>query len=55
MEEWLKPLSSRYKMALFAYVSLQNDNFCFELPFKLVNPASFLDSTTHLKVQLFAL
>ena len=26
---------------------------CFELPFKLVNPAPFLNSTTHLKVQLF--
>ena len=26
---------------------------CFELPFKLVNPAPFLDSTTHLKVRLF--
>ena len=26
---------------------------CFKLPFKLVNPAPFLDSTTHFKDQLF--
>ena len=53
MKEWLKPLPGRYNMALFAYVSLSNDKFCFKLPFKHINPAPFLDSITHLKVQLF--
>ena len=44
VKEWLKPLTGRYKMVLFWYVSLKNDNFCFEIPFKLRNQAPFLDN-----------